>query len=97
MRPHLTGPHAFSPLTDANARSQVGGLPLAELNQLELQFLLLNDFRLVIARAEMQHYAEQLIMFARSSAALASVVYLPPIVPAAPPPTRPTPPPCRPP
>jgi len=40
---------------------QVGGLPLPELNQLELQFLLLNDFRLVISTTEMQHYAEQLI------------------------------------
>lgn len=42
---------------------QVGGLPQAELNQLELQFLLLNDFRLMISAEEMQHYAEQLIQF----------------------------------
>ncbi|KAG6839128.1 hypothetical protein H0H87_001551, partial [Tephrocybe sp. NHM501043] len=41
----------------------VGGLPLAGLNQLELQFLLLNDFRLVISSAEMQRYAKQLVLF----------------------------------
>ncbi|KAK4701810.1 PHO85 cyclin-6/7, partial [Phenoliferia sp. Uapishka_3] len=42
---------------------QVGGLPLNELNQLELQFLLLNDFRLVIPLDELQRYADQLILF----------------------------------
>ncbi|KAG6815277.1 hypothetical protein H0H87_003375 [Tephrocybe sp. NHM501043] len=42
--------------------AKVGGLPLAGLNQLELQFLLLNDFRLVISSAEMQRYAEQLVL-----------------------------------
>ena len=46
---------------------QVGGLPQAELNQLELQFLLLNDFRLMIPAQEMQRYAEQLIQFSRTS------------------------------
>ncbi|KJA21617.1 hypothetical protein HYPSUDRAFT_114856, partial [Hypholoma sublateritium FD-334 SS-4] len=47
----------FSDVFYTNSRyAKVGGLPLAELNQLELQFLLLNDFRLVIARTEMQHY-----------------------------------------
>lgn len=38
-------------------------MPQAELNQLELQFLLLNDFRLVIPKDEMQRYAEQLLLF----------------------------------
>ncbi|KAJ7937420.1 cyclin-domain-containing protein [Mycena leptocephala] len=38
----------------------------AKLNQLELQFLLLNDFRLVIPRDEMQRYAEQLILFSNA-------------------------------
>lgn len=46
---------------------QVGGLPQAELNQLELQFLLLNDFRLVIPTDEMQRYAEQLVFFSNST------------------------------
>lgn len=45
---------------------KVGGLPQTELNQLELQFLLLNDFRLVIHNDEMQRYAEQLILFSQS-------------------------------
>lgn len=46
---------------------QVGGLPQGELNQLELQFLLLNDFRLMIAMEEMQSYAEQLIRFSENN------------------------------
>ncbi|KAF7432839.1 hypothetical protein PC9H_004782 [Pleurotus ostreatus] len=57
----------FSDVFYTNSRyAKVGGLPQAELNQLELQFLLLNDFRLVISPAEMQRYAEQLIVFAHS-------------------------------
>lgn len=40
-------------------------MPQAELNQLELQFLLLNDFRLVVSNEEMQRYAEQLIIFSQ--------------------------------
>ncbi|KAF9563315.1 cyclin-domain-containing protein, partial [Agrocybe pediades] len=47
----------FSDVFYTNSRyAKVGGLPLPELNQLELQFLLLNDFRLVISSSEMQHY-----------------------------------------
>lgn len=42
---------------------QVGGLPQPELNQLELQFLLLNDFNLTIAMSEMQRYAMQLVAY----------------------------------
>ncbi|KAJ3503621.1 hypothetical protein NLJ89_g8350 [Agrocybe chaxingu] len=39
----------FSDVFYTNSRyAKVGGLPLPELNQLELQFLLLNDFRLVV-------------------------------------------------
>jgi PHO85 cyclin-6/7 len=45
----------------------VGGLPQAELNQLELQVLLLNDFNLVILVDEMQRYASQLIAYSRES------------------------------
>lgn len=43
----------------------MGGLPQTELNQLELQFLLLNDFRLMVSPQEMQRYAEQLVLFSR--------------------------------
>lgn len=39
----------------------MGGLPPHELNQLELQFLLLNDFRLVIPPDEMQRYGDRLL------------------------------------
>jgi hypothetical protein len=35
------------------------------LNQLELQFLLLNDFRLTVHPDEMQRYAEQLVLFSQ--------------------------------
>jgi len=54
----------FSDVFYTNSRyAKVGGLPLPELNQLELQFLLLNDFRLVISSAEMHNYGQQLIAF----------------------------------
>ena len=43
----------------------MGGLPQTELNQLELQFLLLNDFHLMISPQEMQRYAEQLVLFSQ--------------------------------
>ncbi|KAE9398286.1 cyclin-related 2, partial [Gymnopus androsaceus JB14] len=47
----------FSDVFYTNSRyAKVGGLPLAELNQLELQFLLLNNFTLVIPQDEMQRY-----------------------------------------
>ncbi|KAJ3713823.1 cyclin-domain-containing protein, partial [Lentinula raphanica] len=47
----------FSDVFYTNSRyAKVGGLPLAELNQLELQFLLLNNFTLVIPKDEMQRY-----------------------------------------
>lgn len=42
---------------------QVGGLPQTELNQLELQFLLLNDFDLMIPLDEMQQYANRLLAY----------------------------------
>lgn len=43
--------------------SQVGGLPLAELNHLEIQFLLLNDFRLAIQVEDLEAYATMLVEF----------------------------------
>ncbi|KAJ5902247.1 hypothetical protein N7495_002775 [Penicillium taxi] len=42
---------------------QVGGLPLAELNHLELQFLMLNDFRLAISVEELEAYGTRLVEF----------------------------------
>ncbi|PWZ02236.1 cyclin-domain-containing protein [Testicularia cyperi] len=54
----------FSDVFYTNSRyAKVGGLPPHELNQLELQFLLLNDFRLTIPLEEMQRYADQLLMY----------------------------------
>lgn len=47
---------------DANA-TQVGGLPLNELNHLELQFLILNDFRLAVPLEEMEAYGTMLVEF----------------------------------
>ena len=42
---------------------QVGGLPLPELNHLELQFLLLNDFRLAVPVEELEAYGTMLVEF----------------------------------
>lgn len=47
----------------ANCPNQVGGLPLAELNHLELQFLLLNDFRLAVQVEDLEAYATMLVEF----------------------------------
>jgi hypothetical protein len=47
----------------ANSQTQVGGLPLAELNHLELQFLLLNDFRLSVPVEELEAYGTMLVEF----------------------------------
>lgn len=43
--------------------TKVGGLPLVELNHLELQFLLLNDFRLAVPLEEMEAYGTMLVEF----------------------------------
>ena len=44
-------------------KGKVGGLPLVELNHLELQFLLLNDFRLSIPVEELDAYGTMLVEF----------------------------------
>lgn len=41
----------------------MGGLPLVELNHLELQFLILNDFRLSIPVEELEAYGTMLVEF----------------------------------
>ena len=46
--------------------AKVGGLPPSELNQLELQFLLLNDFRLAIPIEEMQRYGDRLLVYSEN-------------------------------
>lgn len=64
----------FSDVFYTNSRyAKVGGLPVHELNQLELQFLLLNDFRLVIPLAELQRYADQLLAYGSGQSDTASI------------------------
>ncbi|KAF1815674.1 cyclin-domain-containing protein [Eremomyces bilateralis CBS 781.70] len=54
----------FSDVFYTNSRyAKVGGLPLQELNHLELQFLLLNDFRLAVPLEEMEAYGTMLVEF----------------------------------
>jgi hypothetical protein len=54
----------FSDIFYKNSRyAKVGGLPLDELNHLELQFLLLLDFKLLIQIEELQRYADLLLKF----------------------------------
>ena len=48
---------------NSKSKKQVGGLPLAELNHLELQFLLLNDFRLSVPVEELEAYGTMLVEF----------------------------------
>lgn len=58
---------------------QVGGLPQHELNQLELHFLLLNDFRLMVSPEEMQVYARRLIFHAQGNSPLRTRPSDPPV------------------
>ncbi|KAG0170901.1 hypothetical protein DFQ30_001789 [Apophysomyces sp. BC1015] len=53
----------FSDVFFTNSRyAKVGGLPVAELNELELEFLRLNDFNLNVSVEELQQYGDQLMM-----------------------------------
>ncbi|KAF1953886.1 cyclin-domain-containing protein [Byssothecium circinans] len=61
----------FSDVFYTNSRyAKVGGLPLVELNHLELQFLLLNDFRLAVPLEEMEAYGTMLVEFYAREVAL---------------------------
>ncbi|WFD43477.1 cyclin-like protein interacting with PHO85 [Malassezia psittaci] len=63
----------FSDVFYTNARyAKVGGLAVHELNQLELHFLLLTDFRLTIPISEIQQYGDQLLAYATSRSAAQS-------------------------
>ena len=46
-----------------HSRADIGGLPLAELNALELEFLLAIDFRLAVPPAEFARIADSLLDF----------------------------------
>ncbi|CAO3590241.1 unnamed protein product [Absidia cylindrospora] len=47
-----------------NRYAKVGGLPLLELNQLELDFLFLCEFKLYVALEDLQEYGNQLLQHA---------------------------------
>ncbi|KAG0053874.1 hypothetical protein BGZ83_000271 [Gryganskiella cystojenkinii] len=52
----------FSDVFFTNSRyAKVGGLPVSELNQLEIEFLTLNNFALSISIEELQTYGDQLM------------------------------------
>ncbi|TGZ76440.1 cyclin-domain-containing protein [Ascodesmis nigricans] len=54
----------FSDVFYTNSRyAKVGGLPLAELNHLEMQFLVLNNFRLSVTVEELEDYGTMLVQF----------------------------------
>ena len=64
----------FSDVFYTNARyAKVGGLAVHELNQLELHFLLLTDFRLTVPMAEIQQYGNQLLAYAHDHSATHSI------------------------
>ncbi|KAI9316460.1 cyclin PHO80-like protein, partial [Dichotomocladium elegans] len=52
----------FSDVFFTNTRyAKVGGLPVAELNVLELEFIALNNYSLFVTVEELQHYGDQLL------------------------------------
>ncbi|KAI9486989.1 MAG: cyclin-domain-containing protein [Benjaminiella poitrasii] len=52
----------YSDVFFTNTRyAKVGGLPVSELNMLELEFLSLNNFSLFVSLEELQHYGDQLL------------------------------------
>ena len=54
----------FSDFFYSNARyARVGGIPLQEINKLEIQFMLLCDFKLSIPIEQLQRYADLLYTF----------------------------------
>ncbi|KAI7907752.1 cyclin-domain-containing protein [Cokeromyces recurvatus] len=65
----------FSDMYYTNARyAKVGGLPVTELNALELQFLKLNNFKLNIQIEELQQYGNRLLMHWNNR--IKSIIYL---------------------
>ncbi|ORZ18762.1 cyclin-domain-containing protein [Absidia repens] len=52
----------FSDIFYTNTRyAKVGGLPVSELNRLELEFLQLNEFNISVSISELQRYGDQLL------------------------------------
>ncbi|WAR56009.1 hypothetical protein PtB15_6B753 [Puccinia triticina] len=54
--------------------AKVGGLPLEELEELEIKFLLMSDFRLMISASEFEDYTERLLGPRRSGPSSSSCV-----------------------
>ncbi|KAI8070749.1 cyclin-domain-containing protein [Gongronella butleri] len=55
----------FSDIFYTNTRyAKVGGLPVQELNRLEIEFLQLNDFNIAVSIRELQRYGDQLLKVA---------------------------------
>ncbi|KAI8048749.1 cyclin-domain-containing protein [Gilbertella persicaria] len=53
----------FSDVFFTNTRyAKVGGLPVKELNQLELEFLRMNNYNINVSLQELQRYGNQLLM-----------------------------------
>ncbi|KAI9492229.1 cyclin-domain-containing protein, partial [Zychaea mexicana] len=53
----------FSDVFYTNTRyAKVGGLPVSELNVLEVEFLTLNNYSLFVSVEELQHYGDQLLL-----------------------------------
>ncbi|OBZ89152.1 PHO85 cyclin-like protein psl1, partial [Choanephora cucurbitarum] len=52
----------YSDVFFTNTRyAKVGGLPVTELNRLELEFIAMNQFSLFVSMEELQHYGDQLL------------------------------------
>ncbi|KAI8047051.1 cyclin PHO80-like protein, partial [Gilbertella persicaria] len=52
----------YSDVFFTNTRyAKVGGLPVVELNMLELEFIAMNQFSLFVSVEELQHYGDQLL------------------------------------
>ncbi|GAA5805086.1 cyclin-domain-containing protein [Helicostylum pulchrum] len=55
----------FSDVFFTNARyAKVGGLPVKELNLLEVEFLAMNNYNIYVSLEELQQYGDQLLMHA---------------------------------
>ncbi|KAI8384159.1 cyclin-domain-containing protein [Blakeslea trispora] len=53
----------YSDVFFTNTRyAKVGGLPVTELNRLELEFIAMNQFSLFVSMEELQHYGNQLLL-----------------------------------
>ncbi|KAI8972010.1 cyclin-domain-containing protein [Mycotypha africana] len=73
----------FSDVFFTNVRyAKVGGLPLEELNALEIEVLKLNSFNMFVSLEELQKYGDQLLMHYRKEQSLKLNYHQMPIVPA---------------